>query len=262
MNFTSPQYFRERNPHRDMFRVNQKYHARIIAMFMAISVPCIMAPRSDAEILNVAQLNWGSLDFSTIVDSNGSPLPAENFVFDLGAFRSDFTPNESNVADWAANWVTFDRASYVIDEFGTAVFASSYSFYDDIFSSGVDETGSNFETLGISREAYIWVYNSTEPEPGTEWFVGRSSTWQFPQVTGECCNHDEPMQWSMGDLVSSDIPLWGNQLGYEGSGERSVFNGGADLQTYTFIPEPSSALLVAMAGIMGALRRSRQPKAI
>ncbi len=242
-----------------MFQMNHKSRIHIIAMSMAVSVLCLVAPRTDANPLNVAQVNWGSEDFSRIVDSTGNPLPVENFVFDLGAFRSDFTPDESNVADWADNWVTFDRASYVIDDFGTAVFTGSYSFYNDIFNPGVNDTGTNFDTLGISRDAYIWVYNRTDITTETEWFVGRSSNWQFPEVTGDCCNNDEPLQWSMGDLNASDIPLWGNQFGNEGPGERTGFDSGANLQTYTFIPEPSSALLIAIASMMGALRRSRQP---
>jgi len=243
-----------------IFRMNQNHHYRLTAICIATWAICLMAPRAGAqEDPAVAQVNWGSLDFSRIVDSNGNVLPADNFFFDLGAFRSDFTPTESNVADWASNWITFDRASYVINEFGTAVFAGSYSFYDDIFNN---HNNGDFDGLGISRDAYIWVYNDTTPEPGTEWFLARASNWVFPVDPGDCCSNGEPMQWSMGDLTSTDIPLWGNQLGTEGPGERSVFDTGADLQTYTFIPEPSSALLIAMAGVAGALRRSRQPKSV
>jgi len=241
--------------------MNFQLHQRLITASIAAWALCFMAPRAEAETLNVAQVNWGSLDFSRIVDSNGNPLPVDNFHFDLGAFDANFTPTESNVDQWADNWFTFDRANYEFDEFGTAVFAGSYSFYEDIFGNSVNNTGSNFESLGISREAYIWVYNDTTPEPGTEWFLVRASTWVFPQVTGDCCNNDDPLQWSMGDLTSADIPTWGNQLGSEGPGVRTVFDTDAELQTYTFIPEPSSALLIAMAGMLGALRRSRQPKA-
>ena len=241
--------------------MNKKRHHQLAAICIAVWAICLMAPRAVAQNLNVAEVNWGSLDFSGIVDSNGNALTADgSFYFDLGAFKSNFTPTESNVEEWAANWYTFDRATYVMDSANTAVFASSYRMYDGS-PGGVDSVGGNFEALGISRDAYIWVYNGTIPEHGTQWFLARSTSWVFPQVTGACCGNNPPLEWSMSDLTSSDVPLWGNQLGTEGPGERAHFREGADLQTYTFIPEPSSALLVSLAGIVMALRRNRQPKA-
>jgi len=239
--------------------MNKKRYHRLVAICMAAMALCLMAPRTSAQALNVAQINWGSLDFSGIVDSNGNALTADNFFFDLGAFKSDFTPTESNVADWAANWYTFDRATYVMDSPYTAVFASSYLMYDGS-PGGIDSTGSNFESLGISRDAYIWVYNGTIPEHGTQWFLARASNWDFPEITGLCCDNDPPLEWSMSDLTSLDVPLWGSQLGIEGPGERAHFRPLADLQTYTFVPEPSSALLVGLSGLVMAFRRNRQPK--
>jgi len=210
--------------------------------------------------LNVAQINWGSQDFSTIVDSEGNPLDPANFTFALGAFRSDFTPTIANRFEWFDNWITFDLADYVLSydpdlDLYYGVFASSYLLYQNS-PGGIDSTGSNFEDLGISRDAYIWVYNQTNPDPGVEWFLARAGDWDFPTLADECCRNDPPLEWSLSDLTGDDRPLWGNQNGEEGLGEREKFVPNADLQTYN-IPEPSTALLVMLAGMVGIMRRSR-----
>jgi hypothetical protein len=198
-------------------------------------------------------ISWGSLEESTIVDSTGNRLVAGEFFFDLGAFRSGFTPDGTNIAEWADNWLTADQAQYAYDGVETGVFASEFELKD--------ETSQDGQLLGL--EAYIWVYNSKTPTIGSEWFLARSESWVFPTLTGENNENDIPLQWSMGDLWSAGVtPLWGAQGGQEGSGEKTVFNPSADLQTFTFIPEPSSALLIAFAGALGVLRRSRQPKAV
>ena len=211
--------------------------------------------------LNVNQINWGSQDFSQIVDQQGNTLAQGNFTFALGAFEIGFTPTEENRYEWAANFVTFDIADY--NESG-GVFAGEYSLYDNTYTSlsgiTIDSTGSNFEALGISRDAYIWVYNDLNPEPGSEWFVARAD-WAFPTITGDCCSNDPPLEWSMSDLDGGDIPLWGNQFNAEGNGVREIQDTNADLQTYTFIPEPSTALLVALSGMLGVMRRTRRPSA-
>ncbi len=225
------------------FRIARSHISWMFAITLGLFT--ISAPVSKAY-----QLEWSSEVFSSIVDSNGNVLDAANFVFDLGSFNDDFTPSESNVESWIANWNVFDTATYNED---AGFFTSDIEPYDG------RETV--FEDLGISRTAYIWIRNADTPVPGTEWLIVRASDWFFPDLFSGCCDNDETIQWSISDLTSSDIPLWGNQLGIEGPGERSVYDTGADLQTYTFIPEPSSALLIAIAGMLGALRRSRQPQA-
>lgn len=227
-------------------------HARLFATCAPAWALCLFAPLAKAQ-LNTASVNWGSQDFSTIVDSNGDTIPADGtFQFELGAFATGFVPDSSNVTDWFGNWFTFDRASYVVDGNGTSVFASSYEFYDETIEGTAD-----FQGLGINRDAYIWIYNSTTPEPGTEWLLTRASNWEFPTLAVDCCNNELPLEWSASDLTATDVPLWGNQLGTEGPGENTVFSTGYDLQTYTFVPEPSSALLVALAGLVGVMRRRR-----
>ncbi len=232
---------------------------------------CLSAGLAGAQSIT-NQINWGSLDASTIVDSKGNQLiGVVGITIDLGAFADDFTPTAANVDDWAANWFSFDRAQFAIDGEDTSLFASRYMMYQTgNFDKGAFDYG-DFEDLGISRSAYIWVYNLTEPVPGAEWFLAGAGSWEFPTLAEECCDNDVPIEWSLSDLavgskITPDtpvIPVWGNYLGNEGSGEVTNRNVFADLQTYTFVvPEPSSALLIAMAGIIGAFRRSRQSSVI
>lgn len=214
-----------------------------------------------AQTVNTNQLNWGSQEESLIVDSNGNRLPVDNFTFDLGSFIEGFTPDETNVSQWASNWRSFNQAIYSFVGEERGVFASEYTMYD---SGNFDNEGGSsygdFETLGISRNAYIWVYNSQTPEPGTEWFLARSADWVFPMLADICCDNSNPIEWSMGDLWDTGVvPVWGGQNGEQGSGVVNNFQNGADLQTYTFIPEPSSVLLIAFGGLMAAMRRNRQP---
>lgn len=231
----------------------------------SIAMLCLTASviHLQADPVNTNQLNWGSLEESTIVDSNGNRLSPDNFTFDLGAFVDGFTPDDANVSLWAANWRSFNVAVYSFDGDDTGNFASEYTMYE----SGNFNTGSfsygDFEDLGISRNAYIWVYNSQSPEPGTEWFLARSSTWVFPTLGLDCCDNDPPIEWSMGDLSDAGVtPIWGGQDGQQGAGLVNNFISGADLQTFTFIPEPSSALLISLAGVLGVFRRSRARKAV
>lgn len=227
-------------------------------MFAALCV-ALLAIATPGIASDTNRLQWGSLEESTIVDSYGNSLPADKFTFDLGAFVGGFTPDDSNVSQWATNWRVFDRAKYVFNDLtGMAEFASEYTMYNNTFFN----SHNGYEDVGFSRDAYIWVYNQQTAEPGSEWFLARATTWIFPTLSEVCCDNNLSIQWSMGDLEDAGVtPIWGSQFDQEGSGVRSGFNSGADLQTFTFIPEPSSALLVAIAGIMGALRRSRQPKA-
>lgn len=226
---------------------------RLIANVSCALVICFVVGKAWGQGVDTDQINWGSLDGSTIVDSDGNQLAAANFTFALGAFATDFTPSETNVEDWFTNWYTFDNASY---NAANGLFTGQYTMYDDPNGNFAGVDLGDFAGAAISRDAYFWIYNGEQPTVGTEWFLARAPLWKFPTLSAECCLNGLPLEWSMSDL-SSHTPLWGNQLGTEGSGVVSNFNGSADLQTYTFIPEPSSAMLVAIAAIMGLLRRSR-----
>lgn len=192
-------------------------------------------------------LNWGSLFASNLVDSKGQTLLESSYVFELGAFSDGFVPTSENVYDWVSHWVVYDRAQY---SEANGYFTSTVSMNDDGTSSYHPAAGMSFEGL----QGYVWVKNSSYPTKGTEWFLATADAWVFPGATPGCCDNQVPKEWSISDLDSSDVPLWGNQDGIIGDGTYSVI-GNYDLQTFTFVPEPSSLLFGMLSATMLLRRR-------
>jgi len=195
-------------------------------------------------------LEWGSEVFSQIVDSKGAELD-NSYVFEVGLFAAPFVPTSVNTDDWFANWLAFDRADYSQTN---GHFASKVEMADDGTSESLFMTpgAPSFEGL----EAYIWVRNSTTPSPTTEWFLVKSPAWVFPTATADCCDNTLPVQWSIADLTPSDTPVWGSNMGRDGDGKQTQ-DGTYELQTFTFVPEPSSSLLALLSCTLLLTRRSR-----
>jgi hypothetical protein len=201
--------------------------------------------------LNAQTLDWGSQAFSALVDSKGNSLD-ETFVFELGSFAAGFTPTESNVGSWLVNWSVFDRANYSQEN---GVFTGQTNMLDNGTSDSIHLTQGALSFEGFA--AYIWIRKGDLPIEGSEWMVVRSTEWTFPTANPGCCDNETPVQWSVSDLASSDTPLWGHQNGVNGSGVFTSVGGPYDLQTFTFVPEPSSAVLAALAGGFAMIRRRR-----
>ena len=204
-------------------------------------------------------IEWGSLRDSFIVDSNGNPLP-ESFSFQLGYFQTTFTPTVENVYEWADNWVLVNQAGY--DQY--TVFDEELGYFTSSFSYDSNELGLDLE----NKQAYIWVFNSQTPSVHTEWFLATATEWVFPAGVDDCCNNNPPnVQWSISDL-DPVTPLWGAHLGnaslpgeFGGIYDDADPNAGTyDLQTFTFVPEPSSVLLLAMGACGLVLRRRRESR--
>jgi hypothetical protein len=207
--------------------------------------------------LQAQTLDWGSRVFSDIVDSEGQTLD-NTFLFQLGAFDPLFIPTEENMNQWVSNWRVFDQASY---NPGIGYFANWSTETDTLRMLDDGTSNSPFETAGAPSfeglTAYIWIRKGDQPVEGSEWLLTRASTWVFPNATPGCCDNELDVQWSVSDLdTHGETPLWGGYGTVEGPG---VFtpSGPHDLQTYTFVPEPSSSLLAAAAGILTVLRRRR-----
>ena len=204
------------------------------------------------------QINWGSSIYDDIVDSEAQVLD-QTFIFQLGSFGSGFTPGEENVSEWAANWEVFDEADYngietPADDGIWGYFTSTVNMEADGTSNSPALTpgAGSFE----GRSAFVWIRNGDDPVEGTEWLLMRADSWIFPNADPDCCNNDLPLEWSMSDLAFDDVPLWGSQSGVAGSGEFTT-TGSHTMQTFTFVPEPSTALLVALAGMVAVMRRRR-----
>jgi len=196
-------------------------------------------------------IEWASPVGISIVDSGGATLD-ETYIFELGAFVSPFVPDENNLVDWYANWRVFDRAEYFPD---LKNFTGTANLLAD-GTSDSDDASAGFTFFGL--DAYIWIRNDAEPaEPvfDNEWLLVRSDIWRFPEEGEDCCPGGK-LEWAISDLSSTDRPLYGSQDGSVGPGVRTDTNV-YDLQTHTFIPEPSSLLLVSFGS--GLLMRRRRP---
>jgi hypothetical protein len=201
-------------------------------------------------------LNWGSPIGTLITDSNGDGVD-DTFIFELGAFALDFTPDEDNVEDWALNWKMFDTATYN-PAFG--YLTSTVHVVGDV-SGGVTSSNPAADPGNFSGlVAYLWIRNSDQPVEGSEWLVVRADNWTFPVTAGDCCD-TSVIEWSISDLDTGDTPLWGRQGGVSGPGVYTPGTTGTPgMQTFTFVPEPSSALMAGLAAIAAVMRRRRNDR--
>lgn len=217
--------------------------------FLCVAVCCFFfAAKAHAQ-----QLNWGMEILGAVTDSNGVEVD-NSFVFELGSFFNGFTPTSNNVEQWLSNWEVFDSTTYDTD--------FSYFAGDVYVEAGVTSSNPTASQLSFSGlDAYIWVRKGDIPIEGAEWLLTRATDWTFPVDGPECC--DLTLQeWSTAsDLTSLDDPLWGRQHDVLGPGVYTTnSSSGASLQTFTFIPEPSAALMGVLAA-MGMVLRRRRPSA-
>lgn len=204
------------------------------------------------------QIDWGSAIYDEIVDSEAQVLD-NTFIFQLGAFEDGFTPSSGNVGDWATNWKVFDQADYngiesPVDDGIWGYFSSTVNMVAGGTSNSEDLTpgAASFE----GQSAFVWIRNSDDPVEGTEWLLVRADSWVFPTVDPNCCNNTLPLEWSMSDLAVGNVPLWGSQGGTAGDGSYTT-TGSYTMQTFTFVPEPSTTLLFGLVGVFAAVRRRR-----
>ena len=207
---------------------------------------------------SAVQINWGNVVDSDLRDSYGNSLNA-TYAIQLGFFEKvlgvQFVPTATNAADWSSHWKVFDQAAF---NPLAGYFASSVMLNGD----GTSSSPSADNDLGLdfsNQDAYIWIHNSETPGVNTEWFLARSSTtsvWRTPDKVADCCDNRAPLEWSVSDLTPGTTPVYGKQGNDAGSGIRSV-TGPYTLQTFTFVPEPSTSLLLALGGVAMVLRRRR-----
>ena len=202
---------------------------------------------------------WGSLNNDFLYDSNGNQLDSD-FVFEVGIFDTTggWSPNSSNMSEWGARWMLFDRV----------VTATGWNANDQFFEGTVDHTitgGSSdaeanaAHVFPLGTQAYLWVYDTQDFIQGAEWALLADFDkgtnlfglgWEFPDPSEQS---GQSYDWQTRDL---DTAIFGGVNNVQGAGSFTVNPGIFTIQTHV-VPEPGSALLLLAAGA-GLLRRRRQ----
>ncbi len=211
-----------------------------------------------ATTSNARTVAWYSAIGDDFLHTNSTAWDS-TLNFELGSFAVGFTPTAANVSLWQSNWLTFDTATDAnagwnstpgIQNFtGTAqtLAGTSGRVYSSTDPVGNNTTTNQFFPDGHASEqqAYIWAYNSKSFSPTTEWALIGNTAWAFPTTDP---SNPVSIDFALGDSGNSAI-----------LGSLSQVPVGPDtfstLQTVV-VPEPGSALLIAVAGILLRLRRS------
>ena len=187
--------------------------------------------------------SWSSGDGDNFLMANGVTLMDSTFTFELGGFLSGFTPTVANLSLWESNWVVFDSAVYN-DGWNPDLGISNYASTANAIAAGgsnitSSDTGNPFT---VGQRAYIWTYNSKTISPTAEWSLITNTTWTYPVADPLNPN---PLEWTLADAGNMAI-----------AGATSTDGGTfvSTLQTQA-VPEPGSALLILVAGVMIRLRR-------
>jgi hypothetical protein len=94
---------------------------------------------------------------------NDGRLLDENTSFELGVFANGFVPSATNTAQWAANWVPAQRAS----------FSSKHHWF-----TAVCNVTNNVAPFAAGAPAYVWGFNGSEAQG--QWILYRSTNWTWP----------------------------------------------------------------------------------
>ena len=188
-------------------------------------------------------INWASGIGDNFLTADGTTPMDGSFSFQLGGFTTGFDPASQPLSLWQSNWVVFDSAVSG-DGWNPTVGISNYGSLASTVSAGgslvtSSDTGNTFT---IGQQAYIWTYNSKSLASGSEWSLITNAAWTFPAADALAL----PLDWYLSDPGTSAV----------GVGATSTDGGTfvSTLQTQA-VPEPGSALLIAVAGVLIRLRR-------
>ena len=200
---------------------------------------------SAASAQGAVTINWGNAPSGLVVnyDSAGMPLTDSAFSFEFGTF--EFGTPQGTPDVWRDQWTVLDTPEEGYNQ-SLQTFMSTWISEDNSLAG---------------RQASIWIHNSdfTATE-ATEWGIYTADDWIIPDMGDQ---RDTPLEFRITDLPQNDelFPadqrIYGGLFENPGPGEFSATPDGAIIQTFTFVPEPSSAVLALFAGGMALLRRKR-----
>lgn len=207
-------------------------------------------------------IEWGTSSpaTETYLQSDGISDFDTSWNFELGYFSS-ITPTATNTAAWKDDWTLFDAATYTEVVAGTGVnwFSSTASITASQTSSSPDANPSDTFTFGA--QAYVWIHDTKIAGTGVEWLLytndstdgSSADDWTWPVNGGASPG---TLNWR---TENASAVVFGALSPDRGGGGYSVPDSSYTLQTHTLpVPEPTSALLLAVAGGFMVLRRRRR----
>jgi len=225
-----------------------------------------------APLARATGIGWGNTAFDPMkMYDSGGDLLDNSFSFELGTWATGFTPTAANVAAWASNWKVISTA-FAPDVNGWVSLDANDPGVNDpnqniqyfsrsiTFNANGTVQGGGPSIFTTNEQAYIWVFNTKNVTPGSEWALVTDSSigatpddvWRVPDPSGVL---NQPVLWN---LETADTAIFGSVNGIVGAGDQSVDPGPNRLQTFnpvSVVPEPGSALLVLLAGMAVRLRR-------
>ncbi len=209
-----------------------------------------------SQSARAVQIAWGSEFESLLFQANGTTLDA-SYTFELGTFTVGFVPTEYNLADWQSNWKLLDRADWDVPNQNFVGFVEINGSGN--VSNGTEADPSTYFAQG--EQLYIWAFNSQTITPGSTQWALVTRTQPDPFVTPTVFDWVIPA-YAQSEaqeirLQDADIVVYGGLNNVQGPGEYTSTPPAFQLQTHV-VPEPSSALLIGVVGLLARLRRSRK----
>lgn len=222
-----------------------KYRFRLAAFILLLS--------SGINTLSARSINWGSNLLSNLYDSNGGAL-SDAFMFEIGSFKTGFTPDSTNLNLWADNWKVFDHAEAPASSGWNSAFGY-VSSSANLTTGGTSSKSPPLTawTFSQNEKGYLWAFDSQTYGSGVEWslITNNASDWLFPSPADQT---SFPLDWK---VSNANAVIFGGLNNVEGAGVFTATPGTFNLQTHQPVPEPGSGIFLLVAGMALGFRRHR-----
>lgn len=213
-------------------------HRSIIIAGVFLAFSCLHAGAQTYESLTgdkSIEIAWASDAFATNLRSNGTTTfggsPVE-IRFEIGTFAVGFDPRTASPAQWAANWIVLQSATYDKSE-------------NQVIQTATLST--NSAPFTENSQAYIWGYTTKDVGSGqAEWIMLAADSWKWPSLDAPTAS-----TFSVSDVKSPSEMILGSVNGtYNGTSYHMMLSS-------IPVPEPSVPLVSCLTTLGLLLRRKR-----